>query len=414
MVTANKIFGASLLTLLAISIIPAQVASYDLTGQISSDLYAYQGSDDDHLRPYFRFRGNGLVWRSPDGRFLRLHTSLRWTSDFADKLPADPELFVYDAYAHLSRVIPQSDLYVGRQFVYSGVGSALMDGGRIEFRRNKNYSLNVFGGSWVASEDPEAVQSLTDDLVVGGRFGVRPDKASRIGLSWMLRRRGGDSSFFRVGVEADRYLRLFEIYGRVSYNAIDYRLADLLGRVVYRPGTWYFSGEYHWREPLVPSNSIFTLLDFDRCQIGRVEARRRVWRQLSIVTHAQADLTGGDESWRTGVGFSTPFYSLSWIHQTGYGGENDGVTGYANRPLGDRWDCYATANLFRYRVQREQLKRSDAYASTVGLRWRAGWGITITAEGQYLRNAVLKDDGRFLLRVSKDFAVRSNGGREES
>lgn len=409
----NKILRAALPVLTAISIIPVAAASYELTGRISSDLYAYQGSENDHLRPYFRFRGNGVAWRTQDGRLVRLHTSLRWTSDFTDKLPSDPELFVYDAYAHLSRVIPQTDLYAGRQFVYTGVGSALLDGARIHFRRNKNLSLNLFGGSRVASVDPEAVQSLADDLVLGGGFGVRPDKASRLSLSWMMRRRDGDQSFHRVGIEADRYLKSFEIYARASYNAIDHRLAETLARVVSRPGAWYFSGEYHWREPLVSSNSIFTLLDFDHYQIGRFEARRRVWRQMSVVTHAQADLSDVDNSWRTGCGFSTPFYSLSWIHQTGYSGDNDGVRGYAKRPLSDRLECYATANLFRYRVQQEQVERSDSYASTAGLRWRAGWGITILVEGQYLRNAVLKDDGRFLLRISKDFSVRSGNGRKE-
>jgi hypothetical protein len=345
-------------------------------------------------------------------RFLRLHTSLRWTSDFADKLPSDPGLFVYDAFAHLSGVVPQTDLYAGRQLVYTGVGSALMDGGRIQFRRTGNLSFNVFGGSSVSSEDPETVRSLGDDLVAGAQLSARPDRSTRLGLSWMLRRRNGEQSFHRVGIDADRFMSSSEIYGRVSYNAVDHRLADILTRAVYRPGAWYFSGEYHWREPLVSSNSIFALVDFDRYQIGRIEARRRVWRQLSVLVHAQADLSGGDESWRTGIGFSTPFYALSWIHQTGYGGENDGVSGYVNRTLSDRWDCYASANLFRYRVQLEQTERSDAYASTIGLRWRPGWGMTILAEGQYLSNAVLKADRRFLLRISKDFSVRPDHGRK--
>ena len=131
-----------------------------------------------------------------------------------------------------------------------------------------------------------------------------------------------------------------------------------------------------------------------------------MWRRTSVLAHVQADLTGEDKSWWTGVGFSTPHYSLTWVHKTGYGGDNDGVSGYVNQRLRDNLDCYATANIYRYRVQEEQVERSDAYASTVGLRWRAGWGITVTAEGQYLRNAVLEDDGRFLLRVAKDFSMR--------
>jgi hypothetical protein len=386
--------------------------SFELNGRISSDLYAYRGVEDDHLRPYLRFYGDMLAWRTMTGRSLRLHTSLRWTSDLSDKLPSDPELFVYSAYAHLAKFLPQTDMLIGRQFVYTGVGSALMDGGSIHFRRYQNLSLNLFGGSTVSSEDPEQIQSPGDHLVVGGRFTARPDKATRMGLSWMLRRRDGDESFHRIGFDAGRFIGPGEIYGRTSYNAIDHRLAEILARATYRPGKWYFSGEYYWREPFVASNSIFTLIDFERYQIGRLEARRRVWKSLSLVTHIQTDFTGDDDIWRAAFGFSTPRLSLLWIHQTGYGGDNDGISGHANVALSERWSCYASANLYRYRVQLEQLKRSDAYASTVGVRWRANWGITIQAEGQYLRNAVFKDDGRFLLRIIKEFSLRSNKNGE--
>lgn len=389
-------------------------ASYEITGRVSSDLYAYQGAQSDHLRPYFRFQGNLAAWRSPEGRSLLLRTSLRWTSDLSDKLPADPHLYVYTAYAQLSKILPQTDLLLGRQFVFTGVGSALMDGGRIQFRRQRNLNLDLFGGSTVSSEDPEQIQSPGDHLVVGGRFSARPDKASRLGLSWMLRKRDGDISYHRVGFDASRFIGLSEIYGRTSFNAADYRLAEILARATYRPGKWYFSGEYYWREPSVASNSIFALIDFKRYQLGRVEARRRIWKSLSIITHIQADLTDSDDTWRTAVGFSTPLVSLSWIHQTGYGGDNDGVSGYANYTLNERWTCYASANLHRYRVQMEQMERSDAYASTIGVRWRANWGVTIQAEGQYLRNAVLKDDGRFLLRIIKDFSFRSPTPEKES
>ncbi len=388
-------------------VFPFPAVSYDLTGRISSDIYAYQGTNGDHIRPYFRFQGDMLAWRAEEGRSLRFHTSLRWTSDFADKLTSDPELFIYDAYAHLSELPTWVDLYVGRQFVYTGIGSALIDGGRLHFRRTKNLSFNIFGGSSVSSEDPDKVRSLDDDLMLGGHFIARPGRSTKLGLSWMLRRRDGYQSFHRAGIDVDQLLGPAEMYGRVSYNAAGSRLAEILARAVFRPGAWYVSGEYLWREPSVRSNSIFTLVDFERYQTGRVEARRRVWRQLSVLANVQATLSGDEDTWYTGIGFSAPVVSLTWIHQTGYAGDNDGISGHFNLMLNNWLDCYASINLFRYRVQNEQVDHSDAYASTAGLRWRPGWGITIVTEGQYLRNAVLKDDGRLLLRILKSFTVRS-------
>ena len=155
---------------------------------------------------------------------------------------------------------------------------------------------------------------------------------------------------------------------------------------MYRAQRWYLSAEYTWREPSVGSNTIFSLVDFDRYSIGRLEGRRSVWRDVSILAHVQTDLSGANDVWRTGIGFAGRSYSLSYIRQSGDGGDNDGITGYLNLRLNRRWECYANANLYQYRVQEEQGERSDAYASSLGVRWRAGRGVSVRSEIQYLSN----------------------------
>jgi len=401
---------AGLAALLLLSLIAVCGDAYELSGRISSDFYSYQSADQDHLRPYLRFNGNLLAWESADGRSLRIHSSVRWTSDFSDQLWSDPQLFVRDLYAHLSQVIPRSDLYLGRQFVYNGVGSALIDGGRVRIRPIQAVTVDFFGGSSVSSEDPETVRSLDDNLVVGARLGARPDRASRLGLNWMWRRREGQTSVNRIGLDADRRLGRAEVFGRVAYNAADLRLAEILGRAMYRAGKWYVSGEYMWREPSVASSSMFSLVDFDRYSIGRLEARRTVWRDISILAHVQTDLSDGNDSWRTGLGLAGRFYSLSYTRQSGDGGDSDGLSGYLNLRITPRWECYANANLNQYRVQEEQGERSDAYASTFGVRWKAGRGVSVRSEIQYLGNAVSDGDVRFLLRINKSFSISSNKG----
>lgn len=408
-----KLLSAALIALLSACIFTARAGAYEFTGRIASDLYSYQGIDEDHLRPYLRFNGDMVAWRGPDGRTLRMHTSLRWTSDFADQLSTDPQLFVYDAYVEMNNVPSRMNLSLGRQFVYSGVGSALMDGMRLQYRPTGRVKLDLFGGSTVSSEDPETIQSLVEELAAGARVGVRPSATTSLSASWMLKRRNDSVSFHRVGLDADHYMGPAELFGRAAFNAANFRLAEILGRTSYRAKAWYLSGEYHYREPSVASNSIFSIIDFYAYKIGRVEARRTVWRQLWVRAQVTADFTPEDTSWRTNVGMGSPRYGLSWIHQTGYAGENDGVSGYLNVAVTDRLDCYTHANLFRYRVQLAQQERSDSYASSLGVRYRAGRGVTIRMEGQYLRNAVIKDDGRFFLQIAKSFAVRSDDGRKE-
>jgi hypothetical protein len=400
-----------ILVLVSACISPATAGASGFKGRVTGDLYSWQGSGQDHVRPYFRFWGDYLAWRNPEGRSVRFHASLRWTSDFADKLTTDPSLFVYDAYAHLRGLPSGSDLYVGRMFVYSGVGSALMDGGRVQYRYNKLVDFNFFGGSSVSSEDPETIRSFDEFLVLGGRLGTRAVSRTPFGASWMLRRREGGTSFHRVGADATRLFDSGELFGRAAYNITDRRLAELMARAVYRPGLWYFSGEYFRREPVVASNWIFTLIDFTNYQTGRVEARRQVWGQLSVLAQAQVSYADDEDTWRGRLGIIAPSYSLAWVHQTGYAGDNNGISGYINRPITKQLDGFVTANLFRYRVQLEQTDRSDAYATTFGMRWRMGYGMAVRAEGQYLRNAVMEDDWRFLVRISKNFSVGSDAGR---
>ena len=402
--------SAALLLLVLVCLTPIRVDAYQFNGRVTGDLYSWQGSGEDHVRPYFRFWGDMVAWKNPRGRSLRFHTSLRWTSDFADRLTSDPSLFVYDAYAHFRGLPARSDWYAGRMFVYSGAGSALMDGGRVKYHFRNLLDVDFFGGVSVSSEDPETIRSIGDFLVLGGRLGSRVIDKTPIGVSWMLRRRDGGISFHRAGVDATRLFDSAELFGRAAYNIADLRLAELMARAVYRPGAWYFSGEYFQREPVVASNWIFAVIDFTDYRTGRLEARRRVWRRLSLMTQLQTSVADGEDTWRVRLGVLSPSYSLSWVHQTGYGGDNDGISGYLNQPIGGGLDGYVTANLYRYRVQLEQTDRSDAYASTFGLRWRAGHGFDVQAEGQYLRNAVMQDDWRFLLRISKNISFDSAHG----
>jgi hypothetical protein len=200
----------------------------------------------------------------------------------------------------------------------------------------------------------------------------------------------------------------FDGYARVAYNAADFRLAELLGRLSWRDGRWYLSGEYLWREPSVRSSSIFTMVDFDRYQIVRGEVRRTVWRDLSIFGNFLAELEDSDAPVRTGLGVATPRYSLAWVYQTGSAGENHGIKASFYMPVLTNLTVYGNANLYRYKVQLEHDGRSDAYASSLGFDWNVGSGFSARSEVQYLRNAVAEDDVRLFVRLTKYLSFRPN------
>lgn len=411
--TTLRRIGGRIILLIVVGagcLLPIRADAVGLRGQISSEFYVTDEDDSTHVRPYERLRADLLAWKGTAQQSLTFHTYLRWTGDWSGDKLTDPQTFVYDAYVKLASVPKGMTFRAGRQFAYNSIGSSLVDGLRIQFQRSRRIQVDLFGGSTVATNDPETIQSPGDFAVIGGRLSAHPIKRLRLGLNWFLRRADGFTAAHRAGVDAETDINRCRLYGRFIYNVAGLRVGGLLLRASYTPPKWYLSGEFDWREPSVSTNSIFSLIDFHRYQEIRFEAQRTVWRRLAVVGQLHTGLFDGDDSRRAGIGVRTDNLSIIWRHQEGYGGENDGLYGFANVRLAPQWDCFATANAGRYRVQEEQADRSDAYSGSLGLLWRPGKGWSARAEGQYLRNAVMRKDMRLLVRVGKDFSVGESIG----
>jgi hypothetical protein len=376
-------------------------------GRLTSDLYVFDGEDGTHRRPYLGLQSNLVAWRGARMRSLSFQTYARWTTDFSDQRATDPQLYVYDAYLRLTGVPHGSEFAIGRQFVYTGIGSALMDGLRVAYRPARRLDLDIFAGSSVSSRNPETVRSLAGFGVLGGRVGIMAPSSMRFGLSWMLRRSDGSVTAHNLGLDGEKSFRRSSLFGRLAYDLIRRRPTGLLTRASHRPGPWYLSGEFEWREPSVAGNSLFSLVDFSSYRNIRLNMERRVTGKLTVLSGLHLSLFRGTNVWRASLGLRSGGWSIAWQHQDGSDGDNDGLRGSLTTFLGRHWDCYVIANLSRYRVQPEQKDRSDAYASTAGVQWRGTDGLSIRVEGQYLRNAVQREDFRVLLHLSKDFVLYS-------
>ncbi|MGB7060760.1 MAG: hypothetical protein WBF13_00220 [Candidatus Zixiibacteriota bacterium] len=329
-------------------------------------------------------------------------------------MTTDPQMFVYHAYFRLTGLLQRANVYLGRQFVYCGVGNTLLDGLRVRYKPFRTMQLDVFGGSSVSSQDPEQIRSFSDFGSLGGRLAFQPQLTTRLGLSWMLRKREGQVSSNKLGLDGEQTIGFYRLYGRASYNMVDSRLAGILIRTSYSNAGWYLSGEFDQREPSVAANTLFSILDFGDYKQARLDVQRTVLRDLVVVSQLRVDFRTGRDSWCTSFGVRTSYYGLSWHHQSGYGGDRDGVSGFLNLRLNPRWELFSTTNLYRYRVQAEQTDRNDAHSTSLGLLWRPGRGFTARADGQYLRNAVRGHDVRILLRFTKGFSLSQNSGKAKS
>jgi hypothetical protein len=404
-----QVMIAAILTLAMWLIPQSQSVAFELRGILGSEIYTWKENNHHHLRPYETLQANLLAWRA-QGRSLQFHTNIRYMTDWKDKTAVDPQTNVYDAYVQLTGIPKGSTAIIGRQFAYASAGSTLLDGMRLRYHSKLRLSFDLFGGSQVSSSHPDKIQSLSDFGVLGGGISYSTPNAIRFGLAWLRRQADGQTSYHRLSLYGENTTRQTSLYGRAAFNVADQRLAEILLRGTYSPRSWYLSGEFNLREPSVSGSSIFSIIDFRSYRQIRLEIRRAIWKNVNLTTQMFRTFFQGDDAWRAGIGFSSPNYSLLWMHQSGYGGDNDAVSGYLNFRRNRSWELYAAANISRYRVQRLQPDRNDAYTAMAGVLLRPIRGFELRVESQYLRNAVEKDDLRLRVRVTKSFRIGQTAG----
>ncbi|MEW5922499.1 MAG: hypothetical protein AB1746_00775 [Candidatus Zixiibacteriota bacterium] len=380
-----------------------------MSGNLSSELYIYEAGDSSHVRPYESLRADFIAWRPELSKQLSFHTYLKWSTDLSDKLANDPRTYISDSYIRLAGYPSGSNIYLGRQFVYSAAGSAIIDGLRFKYNISRAFKINLFGGSEVSGTDPEKIRTLSDYAVTGMRLSYLPGRSNVLGMNWMMRRSDGSTAYHRIGFDMNSGGRTWSLYNRVSYNMANLRLAEFLSRISWTSSGWYISGEFNWREPSIPNNTLFTLIEFERYKQARLEMNRALWRQLRLITRFNYDIFSEDDSWNASLGLNGGFWSLSWRHKEGYGGDNDGLVGFANVRVYPTLEFYASANFSRYRIQEMQVDKSDSYMTILGIQKNLGKSTMVRAEGQYLRNAVRNDDTRFYFRIVKAFSLTSHG-----
>jgi len=373
-----------------------------LKGSLSGDLYGWDAGDANHLQPYVSLRANLMMYRS-QARTLSFHTYSRWKTDWKDKSASDPQMFVYDAYLKYRCDPRRVTLYAGRQFVYTAAGSDMIDGLRIKYGILKDLEIDLFGGSRVRRLDPERIESLADYAVFGAQALYRLKPRTKLGLSWMRRMSEGFVSYHRVGVNVDQELGNTRLYGRVSMDPGKLRPSEFLARVRHNLRQWYFSGEFLWRDPSVSFNSVFSLIKYDHYRQARIEINRKISQSLILFGTARVDFFSSENSYTTTLGLRTRYFSAAWVHQTGYAGDSDGLTGSLYYQPFDKWRVFGQVNVRKYRIQEEQEDRSEAYATGIGLIRQFGSDLQARIEWQYLRNAVKSYDSRVHFRITKGF-----------
>ena len=382
---------------------PAGLIAGPLTGRLSAEFYTYERGDSAHVRPYLRLVANWNALRASRGRSISFHTSLRWMTDFADQLPADPQTYVHNMYVRVAGYPRGLKLDIGRQFAYVGIGSAHLDGARLRYDY-RWITLDVYGGSWVSRLDPSQIRSIEDFGTWGGQLLLRAGSRIRLGAHLIGNRDRGDLSRHQLGASAEFRSRWWTMYALYAYDLVDGASSSLLTRLIYHRGAWTARGDYSRREPTVAVNSLFSLINSIAYDELRLSVQRRVFGMTSLLVGVHGTLFDRGSAWRGRLGLTSPHYAVIGLLQSGDRGDLLGIQGYLTPFPNRRWQPFARFTLNRYAIQEEQDGRSDAYVIAAGTFWRAPANRFLRLEVQWLRNAVETGTLRLYLQFTQGFS----------
>lgn len=394
-----------LLILISIILLTQTGVAVTGNGQARSEFYLFEQDSVSHIRFYQAIQGKLSLYQY-DIKSISFTTYTRWTTDFDNKYPNDPELFAYDAYFTFKNIIPRSSVGVGRQFLYTSAGSALIDGMSFGVSPCSKSNIKLFAGSNVSRLEPDKIQNFSDYLVVGGRLSRLLTKKATVSINWLRKTEASDVYYHRLSGDVRYRSGKMNWYGRVGFNPEMAEISELIARTAYRYNDWYLSGEYLWREPSVSLNSVFALIDYQSYQRIRLECQYTLQSRLKLFSQFRVSVYDDENVYAGTFGIRKASWSVAYTFTNGRGLESNGVTGSIAHKLNSSTSIYGTANVSRYKIQDEYDDLSDAYTTAFGAirsftnNWQA------KAEWQYLRNAVESSSSRFYFTVSKGFSFK--------
>jgi hypothetical protein len=170
--------------------------------------------------------------------------------------------YLYGEYRDLFNVM---DVRAGRQYVNLSAGSAIIDGGQVEFRGIPNVTVTVLGGRDVVFGEQTEISSLGYDFGVSAA--LAGFKKTDIDLSYLLKHRDGDARE-TLGASFKQYLLdSVKVYGDFKYDIPSELFSQVTVGAKYYPSTdLIFTAEYYESYPIFDSSSIYSVFAVNQYQ----------------------------------------------------------------------------------------------------------------------------------------------------
>ncbi len=243
----------------------AHVEAASVSGRSSTVVEWFDTASEDTAVPAFQYLQLNVKDVGADG--YNIYTYGRLGYDLADELSDDSNYAdsrLYLAYLEKKGFLSSSlDVRLGRQFISTTAGAAVMDGLRLDYALMGHYQLTLFGGGDVTYYEGYSAK----DLVLGAEFTVsdRLLKDLDLGFSYVAKVDGGRLAMELIGfdLEYDFNNKLF-VYSETQYDYLSNRVSFFLaGTNFYASPRWSGRLEYLYSLPVFSATSIYSVFAVD-------------------------------------------------------------------------------------------------------------------------------------------------------
>ncbi len=398
------------------------------TGRLTTSFYGFEGRDTA-LAKVLYLRAYENVYLNSATEDFTFNMNALVSNDFGSSLETDPELRVNSFLLKVKNIGGAADLTAGRQFVFAGVGSGLIDGvsGNVRLLDN-TLQVTGYGGSNVIHSREIRKSYIGTNGLFGGQLTYSPVEEGSIGLSYMNKRWQRKPY---TSTRMDSLFRPYEIvinsrpneeelasldleYGHEEQYMLQAKTDfDFHSEEISRLQTFArigvmkelsVTGEYIYRQPRVAYNSIFSVFNMNSTK--EVEGGLEFRPMAKTFLYARfANVAYVDEnSQRLVVGGTYDFFSAVYTQNFGYAGELNGISLQAVYPMMDRTLTPMCAVGFASYKHDKADPATDVLNATIGAVYRPMKTLSTDIQMQWMSNPQYKSDMRLFVKINYWFS----------
>lgn len=237
---------------------------------------------------------------------------------------------LYYLYGDYSNLFDKVDIRLGRQFVNSAAGNAIIDGGKIDLKNVGPVAFSIMGGRNVFFNlDGEATSHR--DFAFGVStylYGFRNTDAE---VSYFMKLDNDGVARDQLGGSFKQYLfNSLKVYANTRFDLPSETFSEVLAGVKYFPrANLVLTGEWYQSYPTFDSTSIFSVFAVSRYQEGVFKVDYSINDMIAVnAGYTREDFDGEDaDVFDVGCRLRPIEHltlNLNYDHRNGYGGRLNG------------------------------------------------------------------------------------------